>query len=190
MLSEFEFSVEQLVDGALEPAAREDAWRSVFRHYDPRLRDYFRGRVGSESDLDELMSEVWRRVLLGISKLRSHRAAWTWMTTIGVHVLRSSGRSQRRLDRRIAAFEREAAPAPSSIEFLSRIEAELPEDDRVSTALARIASLPPSDQEFIRLVAEEVSHVEIAKRLNLPSAAACRQRLRRLRVAIQADLAR
>jgi DNA-directed RNA polymerase specialized sigma24 family protein len=133
------------------------------------------------------MSEVWRRVLLGVKNLNSHRAAWSWMTTIGINALRSMGRNQQRADRRSDAVEREAAADPAVV-FLSRIEEDLVEDHHTSAALSYIARLPTEDQELIRLVADEIPHIEIAKRLGLRSAAASRQRLRRIRIAIQAGM--
>lgn len=188
MSADFDFSIAQLTDSSVDPEVRDAEWRKVFGHFDPRLREFFRYRVKSESELDELLSEVWRRVLLGIKNLSSHRAAWTWMTTIGVNVLKSTGRSQFRSRRREEEFEREAL-ADSAFVFLSRIEEDSPHETKLTAALARISALPAEDQELVRLIAEEMPHAEIAKRLKLPSAAACRQRLRRIRVAVQADLA-
>lgn len=188
MSVDFDFSIARLIDSSVDPEIRDAEWRQVFSHFDPRLRAFFQRRVKSESELDELLSEVWRRALLGIKSLSSHKAAWTWMTTIGVNVLKSTARSESRSRRREEEFEREASADPAFV-FLSRIEEGSLHETKLAAALARISALPSEDRELIRLVADEIPHSEIAKRLKLPSAAACRQRLRRIRVAVQADLA-
>lgn len=187
MSADFDFSISQLIDSSIDPEVRDAEWRRMFSHFDPRLREFFQHRVKSELELDELLSEVWRRVLIGIHNLSSHRATWSWMTTIGVNVLKSKGRSESRSRRREEEFEREVSADPTVV-FVSRIDEDSRDETRLAAALARISALPAEDQELVRLVANEVPHAEIAKLLNLPSAAACRQRLRRIRVAVQAEL--
>lgn len=188
MSADFDFSISRLTDSSMPRDVRDAEWRRVFNHFDPRLRSFFQYRVGSAPELDELLSETWRRVLLGMKNLSSHRAAWTWMTTIGVNVLKSKGRSESRARRQAEDFEREASADPPIV-FISRIDEGSPDDLHLAAALARISALSTEDQELVRLVANEIPHAEIAKLLKLPSAAASRQRLRRIRVAVQADLA-
>lgn len=180
----YTFRVQDLSDLGSDPEMRDAAWRSFHAHFDPRLRDYFSRRVGNEAALDELLSDLWRRVLLGIQKLESARAAWSWMLTIGVNLLRSTGRSRQRAERRVAEFAHELDEDASHC-FIERTDENGMDDARVVEVERRIALLPAQDRELIRLFAvEELSHIEIAKRLGLASAGACRQRLRRIRVAV------
>jgi len=186
MSADFVFSILQLTDPGVPSEMRDAEWRRVFGHFDPRLREFFARRVKSESELDELLSDVWRRVLLGIKNLQSHRAMWSWLTTIGVNALKSRGRSESRSRRHQEEYERQVSADPAVV-FISRIDEDSPDETHLATALARISALSAEDQELVRLVANEVPHAEIAKRLRLPSATACRQRLRRIRVALQSN---
>jgi RNA polymerase sigma-70 factor (ECF subfamily) len=187
MAAHLEFDIAQLIDVAADDDRRNAGWRTVFAHFDPRLRDFFHLRVDSEAALDELMSEIWRRVLLNIDKLESPKAAWTWMTTIGVNVLRDELRARRRTAKRNTELALEVANS-ADVAFLARVDEESPDADNEAIILARIAELPSEDRELIHMFAvEELPHDEIARRLGLSSAMASRQRLRRIRLAVRGD---
>lgn len=183
----FDFNLAALHDMGVAADQRDAEWRRVFEHFDPRLRDFFEHRTESGDELDEVMSELWRRVLLGVHRLESHRAAWNWMVKIGTNVLLGRGRTSTREWKRAEQIQgvlcTEVGPA-----LIERLFDEAPDDDRRATVLARIESLPEEDRRLIALVAEDLAHAEIARRLSLASAAASRQRLRRIRLAITADL--
>lgn len=183
----FDFEISLLHD-LRSPADQRDAeWRRVFEHFDPRLRDFFEHRTESGDELDELMSELWRRVLLSVHRLESHRAAWNWMVKIGTNVLLGRGRTATR-ERKRAELIQDVVYTEVGPAFIERVFEDAPDDDRRATVLARIEALPEEDRRLIALVAEDQAHAEIARRLSLASAAASRQRLRRIRLAITADL--
>ncbi|MEZ4378598.1 MAG: sigma-70 family RNA polymerase sigma factor [Gemmatimonadales bacterium] len=183
----FDFNIAVLHDIGVAEDERDAEWRRVFEHFDPRLRDFFGQRTDSASELDELMSELWRRVLLGVHRLDSHRAAWNWMVTIGTNVLRGWGRSAMR-ERKRAEGLVQLACTDMAPDFIERVFDDAPGDDRMAVVLARIAALPEKDRLLVALVAEDRTHTEIARRLSLASAAASRQRLRRIRLVITTDL--
>lgn len=183
----FDFNIAILHDLGAAEDRRDAEWRRVFEHFDPRLRAFFAHRTESGDELDELMSELWRRVLLGVHRLESHRAAWNWMVRIGTNVLLGRGRTATRGRKRAELIQdvlsTEVGPA-----FIDRVFDDAPDDESRATVLARIEALPEDDRRLIALVAEDLAHAEIARRLSLASAAASRQRLRRIRLAITADL--
>jgi DNA-directed RNA polymerase specialized sigma24 family protein len=183
----FDFNLPVLYDTGVAANQRDAEWRRVFEHFDPRLRGFFESRTDSGDELDELMSELWRRVLLGVHRLESHRAAWNWMVKIGTNVLLGRGRTSTR-ERKRAVLIQEVVCTEVGPAFIERVFDDAPDDDRMATVLARIEALPEDDRRLIALVAEDFGHAEIARRLSLASAAASRQRLRRIRLAITADL--
>ncbi len=183
----FDFEIALLHDTGSPSDQREAEWRRVFEHFDPRLRDFFGHRTDSGDELDELMSELWRRVLLSVHRLESHRAAWNWMVKIGTNVWLGRGRTATRERKRVALMH-EVAHTEVGPAFIDRVFEDAPDDERRAKVLARINELPEEDRRLIALVAEDQAHSEIARRLSLASAAASRQRLRRIRLALTADL--
>lgn len=179
----FDFDIALLADPEADEEAREREWLAVYRHFTPRLLSFFERRAETRGELDELVAEIWRRALLNVRSLRSPRAAWTWLTTIGVNLLRDMGRDRASAQRREQRFQ-VYLPEPAEPETVLERLAEDPFDGRVDRAAfaARLATLSPGDRELLRLFAvEELSHDEIAAQLGMPSAAASRQRLRRIR---------
>ncbi len=162
---------------------RDMEWLRVFRHFDPRLRDFF-GRRDQALPADEIVGEVWGRAFLFISTLKDTAALWSWLTTIGNNVIRDRVRSQLRHP---TGSLSESAVVTAAEESFVRAWIDLLNDTAVrGDVQSLISRLPLADREFLRLVAVDgLSHVEIATQLGLPSAAASRQRLRRLRVQLQ-----
>lgn len=180
-----EFSPALLADPDADPELRAAEWRRVFGHFNPRLLSFFKPRVSSGDMLDTLVAEVWRRALLRIGGLQSPAAAWTWLTTIGTNLLRDQQRRVAAEARRWARAEAELT-AEASLQVLGRVEEDFVDDERADLAQAILAQIPLSDRQFLELVAlDDLTHQEIADRLGLPSAAASRQRLRRLRLQLR-----
>src|SRR6266487_2372810 len=71
---------------------RDLEWLRVFRHFDPRLRDFF-GQRDQALPVDEIVGEVWGRAFLFISTLKDAAALWSWLTTVGNNVIRDRVRS-------------------------------------------------------------------------------------------------
>lgn len=183
----FDFDIALLHDIGVPADQRDAEWRRVFEHFDPRLRDFFEHRTESGDELDELLSELWRRVLLSVHRLESHRATWNWMVKIGTNLLIERGRTATRARRRAEVIQ-EVMSTEMGPAFIERVFDDAPDDDLRAMVLARIEALPEEDRRLVSLVAEDQAHAEIARQLSLASAAASRQRLRRIRLAITADL--
>src|SRR6266511_6064860 len=178
----FDFDPKLLGNPDGDDDVRTREWSRVYRYFDPRLRLYFRRRVAAP-EVDDLMQEIWRRAVLKIGSLESSRAAWTWLSTVGVNLLRDQGRARAADARRREAFARSCEESVVEDEVLERLF-EDPFEGRVDGAVfrERLAALTDEDRRLLHLFAvEERSHEEIAVVLKLASAAASRQRLRRIR---------
>src|SRR5882672_7595673 len=90
-----DFDPRLLANNDRPPKQREAEWLRVYRHFNPRIESFFRGRVSGGSELDDLIAEIWRRALLNIHSLRAREAMWTWLTTIGNNLLRDRARGNR-----------------------------------------------------------------------------------------------
>jgi RNA polymerase sigma factor (sigma-70 family) len=184
----FDFDPKLLGDPDADEDVRKREWSGVYRYFDPKLRLFFRRRVAAP-ELDDLVQEIWRRALLNIGSLESPRAAWTWLSTVGVNLLRDQGRARAADARRREAFARSCQESVIEDEVLERLF-EDPFEGRVERAVfgGRLASLTDLDRRLLHLFAvEERSHEEIAIILNLASAAASRQRLRRIRQVLRGE---
>jgi RNA polymerase sigma-70 factor (ECF subfamily) len=162
---------------------RDLEWLRVFRHFDPRLRDFF-GRRDQALPVDEIVGEVWGRAFLFISTLKDTAALWSWLTAIGNNVIRDRVRSH--LRHPMGSLS-ESDVAIATEESFVRAWIDVENETAVSGDIQSLISrLPPADRELLHLVAVDgLSHDEIATQLGLPSAAASRQRLRRLRMQLQ-----
>lgn len=162
---------------------RDMEWLRVFRHFDPRLRDFF-GRRDQPLAADEVVGEIWGRAFLFISTLKDAAALWSWLTTIGNNVIRDRIRAHVRHPIGSLSNSKDAVAVEESF-VRTWIDAENETAVRVDVQ-SLIARLPPADRELLHLVAVDgLSHDEIATQLGLPSAGASRKRLQRLRVRVQ-----
>lgn len=161
---------------------RDAEWLKVFRHYDPRLRSFFVWRFASEDELEDHLAALWARAFLFVGSLKSPAALWSWLTTIGNNVFHDE---QRRRTRRPQLLESEMHGHEGALEVLiAGWTADIDESDQHrEEASVILDALDAEDREFLELYAVDgLSHEEIARRLGLPSAAASRQRLRRIRL--------
>lgn len=170
-----------LLTGVDEAGSGQAEWRRLFKHFNPRLRGYFAGRVEDGDDLDDLISEIWRRVMLNINRLRSPNALWSWMLQIGVNLLRDLGRQGVRQSGRRVSLESLTAAQLGRL-VVPRLSEEpdgVVDNDSLKEALQ---DLPHTDRELLELhVIDELTHAEIATRLDLNSAVASRKRLQRIK---------
>lgn len=169
-------------------SAGQAEWRRVFNHFNPRLNSYFARRVEDRDALDDLISEIWRRVMLNVHLLKSQNALWSWMLQIGVNLLRDLGRQGVRQNGRRISLDH-LAPAELEQLIVPRLLDEpgsIVDGDSLREALGELA---PMDRELLELhVIDELTHAEIASRLNLDSEAASRKRLQRLRSQLKGRL--
>jgi RNA polymerase sigma factor (sigma-70 family) len=176
-----------LADMVVAIAERRDsrAFDSLFKHYGPRLKAYFR-RLGAENaSAEDLMQDVmmtmWNRAQLYD---RSRATVGTWLFTIA-------------RNRRIDGLRRERRP-----EFDPNDPALVPEpppliDQRLADGLSErrlqraFQDLPPEQADLIRKsFFDDKSHGDIAEELKLPLGTV-KSRLRlalvKLRLALRSD---
>jgi RNA polymerase sigma factor (sigma-70 family) len=83
-------------DNSARTYGREQMWRQVLREYDRRLRRYLSRAHRADSDVDDIISEVWTRALCRENAL--HQANWAWCA---VHpILREVRAEHARTERR------------------------------------------------------------------------------------------
>ncbi len=163
-----------------EPAAREAEWLRVYRHYAPRLESFFGSRLPGRGELDVFLSDLWERAFLNIDSLRSGKAMWSWLITIGNNLLRDRYRRKRE-DKEVLWSDAERNARVLAV--LDGWTGMPSTDDSEDRRAAVLQSLEEAEYEFLALYAiDGFTHEEIARRLRLPSAAASRQKLRRLRL--------
>jgi len=162
-----------------DESVREAEWERVFAHFQPRLSSYFGRRADGIYVLDDLLQEIWLRACLNVRTLESASALWTWLVTIGNNLLRDELR--RKKVETVPLEDRGDGLADGIDEFLGNLEhapsgadAELLDDLR--------GKLTDEEWEFLNLLCvDNLTHEEVARRLNLSTAMASRQRLRRIR---------
>lgn len=140
----------------IDPAAR-GAWRDL----DAKLRPFIARRVRSEADADDVVQDVFLRMLKGLPDLRDEQRFGPWVYTIA--------RSAIVDHQRAAARHRVATGAPEELE-----EPPLEEDDRVvERELAGyiapfIAMLPTTYREALTLTElEGLTQREAAEMLGI-----------------------
>jgi RNA polymerase sigma factor (sigma-70 family) len=161
-------------------AERNSEWDRVFSHFQPRLRAYFGPRADGIQPLEELLDEVWLRAVLHIDSLESSGALWSWLVTVGNNLLRDA---LRRRDTGIELVNVDVDDRRSS-DVAAFLGAVVPPDSPAATgAVERIRqNVSAEEWEFLNLLCvDNLSHESVATRLGLKSAAASRQRLRRIR---------
>lgn len=179
------FSLAALRGDAEWARAREAEWERVFAHFQPRLELYFRRRSDGILPLDDLLQEVWLRACLNILTLETPAALWTWFLTIGNNLLRDELRRRRPVMEPLPMEPDTSTHAVGA--FLGLLEARF--DEASAEALADVQRRVTAEEwEFLSLLCvDNLSHEEVAARVNLPSAMASRQRLRRLRERLVRD---
>jgi RNA polymerase sigma factor (sigma-70 family) len=171
------FDLATLRGDAGDSASQEEVWLRVYRHFHPRLDSFFRTRCSTDYSLDELLTDLWSRACLHIRSLRSSDALWSWLTTIGNNLLADA---RRRLGRSREVVFSDLGDADKQVERLLAGWIS-PSVDEIDTSV--LEGLTAEERELLALYAVDgLSHGEIATRLGLASAAASRQRLRRIRV--------
>lgn len=184
--STLDFDPQLLGDLSRPSDEREACWLRLHRHYSPRLAQYLGRRIPSSHSVEEVIAEVWRRAFLKVGTLRSSRAMWSWLTTIGNNLLTDlMRRDQVRAKReRLWSTTEIAAGINEVLEGWNT--SDNAEGDVVGAEI--LDRLSSEEREFLELYAVDgLSHEEIAHRLGLPSPAASRQRLRRLRQRLAKD---
>lgn len=179
-----DFDLHVLSDPDTDPSAHQSEWRRLFEHFTPRLDGYFATRVPDEAERADLIQDIWHKALLHIAQLRTPAVLWNWLRRVGENRLidtrKAAATARRRVEEHAAElhFELETSPPLSALEQLvsNPFQGEMGQ---------RFARLSERDQRVVRLAMEAVPHEDIARELRLPSAAASRQLLARIRRTLQ-----
>lgn len=186
---EFRYDPALLLDPDSDRDAHDREWSRVFREFNPRLRDYFDGRAVDGDELDELVRHIWRKALLGLGELRSTRAAWNWLVSVGENRLKDLRRAatagrirQARLAQEVAVDGDLHLRLPSALERMASHdpfdETRWPVDR--DAFVARWNQLTETDRRLIWLHdVEEWTHREIAEALGIAKPGTARQRYSR-----------
>jgi RNA polymerase sigma-70 factor (ECF subfamily) len=131
------------------PRSRDRDWDALYADQLPRIYNYFRFRLGSEADVEELTARTFERAWRGRDRYRQDLGAFsTWLFTIAHNVGMDHLRAQRPHVPLEAVPDLASDQTPekdaergSDLERLARLSAELSERDRELIALKYGAAL-------------------------------------------------
>lgn len=149
--------VERLRRG--EPAALEE----LIKLHQRRIRRLISRLLGWSDDVDDVMQEVWIKVVLNVSRFRGDSGLETWLTRIAVNTCRSQQRRQRTLSYHLPFWHRSRSEPKSSASDETAQKIETAEQVRQT-----VRRLSPKYREVVVLrYLEELSINDIATMLNL-----------------------
>lgn len=125
------------------PWAQEVDWDAMYAQQLPRIYNYFRFRMGSEADIEELTSLTFEKAWRGRDQYRRDLAGFsTWLYRIAHNVGVDYLRARRHVVPMDAIVELAADGTP---------ERDLEHDSNLVRLAALTAQLPERDQELIAL---------------------------------------
>jgi len=155
-----------------------DAFDELIECYAERLRRYVRRFSNQESEADDLVQDIWLRVLRALPGLRDPARLRAWMFSIAHRVIVDRLRS------------RYAEPVAASVEELvdqTDLQADHLQRDEIERGLAALA--PPEREAMVLFYLEQMPQFEIADVLCVPLGTV-KSRLHRARMQIRAALLR
>jgi RNA polymerase sigma factor (sigma-70 family) len=174
---EFHYDPDILADPDTDRDAHEREWARVFNEFNPRLEDYLKSRAGDDEEYAAVLSHVWRKALVGLGRLESTRAAWSWLVTVGTNYLKDHHRgraARRRLHENLAgeaAVDEDLRTRhPNTLERMASHDAfegrSWPVDREIFSQ--RWNELSSEDQRLVELHdVEEWTHQRIAEELGI-----------------------
>jgi RNA polymerase sigma-70 factor (ECF subfamily) len=142
-----------------EPAAFDDL---VARWHTP-LWHYVRRMAGTDELAEELVQEIWLRILRGIANLREPRSLVAWMFGIARRVLMNRLRDKYRR----AIFVEEAVDDLPATDIGTE---QTGNQDEVDDMLHKLESLPIRQRELLTLFyLDELSIDQVGQVLNIPA---------------------
>jgi RNA polymerase sigma-70 factor (ECF subfamily) len=147
------------------PSTEEADWEAVYADYLPRIYNYFRFRLASEADVEDLTARTFAKAWSARRRYRRDLAAFaTWLYRIAQNVCIDHLRSRREHASLDAAAEVATERTPetdeerrSDLARLARLTAALPERERELLALRYGAGL--SNRAIAPLVGLSESNV-------------------------------
>jgi RNA polymerase sigma factor (sigma-70 family) len=179
-----------LADPDADPVARRREWDRTYAHYTAKMHRYFAREVPQQTDREDLIHEIWSRILPHLGTLEDGAVMWAWLTRTGRRRLIDQGRAAGTARRNAKARPDElnsallSAPATDALTALT--------EDAVPTELSAIAQhlvgLNDEERRLLDLKAAGRSHEEMAALLGLKNAAASRKRWERVLKKIRVSL--
>lgn len=132
----------------------QDAFEEVFRRFQPRIEYYVRRLSATDQGVDDLLQDIWLKVIRKIHTLKQPRAFVSWLYRIARNEL--YGRSRRAMIRTMSFDEEPPATQDEPDSWLSATE----DVERIHRGLDRIK---PHHREILILsFLEQLDHSEIA----------------------------
>ena len=126
-------------------AAREPgAFEHLIGLYQPRLRRLAFRLTGWQSEIDDLIQEVFLAAFEKAGQFRGHASLWTWLTVITLNKSRTATR-RRVLRERITTALPWFKPHPK------HLNADIDSGESAAQVRSAVASLRPQDRELIVL---------------------------------------
>lgn len=187
----FVFDLALLADpDAADPVARRREWDRTYTHYTARLHRYFGREVPHDADREDLIQDIWSRVIPNLSKLKHPAVMWSWLIRTGTRKRIDQGRAEATARRNAKERPDElssallSAPATDALTSLT--------EDATPTELSAIAQhlvgLNEEERRLLYLKAAGRSHDEMAAQLGLKDAATSRKRWQRVLKKIRVSL--
>lgn len=134
------------------------AWDAIFTEFQPRLKYYLRRLDGSNIDVDDVLQDVWTKVVDKIDSLRKPHAFVAWLYRIARNEVYNRARCQEPVTE---LSDEHLATIPNEPEATFDTET----GERIHQALVR---LKPHHCEVLTLsFMEDLSHREIAEILDI-----------------------
>lgn len=157
---------DRVIDAALVLKAQlgdGSAFEQLVLRHDALLRYYVRRMLGTTSQVDDVVQEVWLAAVDQVRLIRDGGAFRMWLCRVARNQCVSHIRANTRL--KVVPFE--SVPEPQDV---PAGEVELDVDDDVAALNAAIASLPASNCEVVTLrFVEGLSYEEIAAVVGCPA---------------------
>lgn len=134
-----------------------------YKQFFPRLFAYVYGRIQNAQAAEDIVSEVFERVLLKAHSLRNEEAFGTWIFTIARNLMASHGRKQARQGSLVDSDLLSTLAASSA-----SVEGLVLQREEVAAILEHLRTFPQREQEIIALKFDaELSNRQIAKILGI-----------------------
>jgi RNA polymerase sigma-70 factor, ECF subfamily len=134
------------------------AFEALFRQFQPRLRYYVRNLNGTGNHADDLLQNVWLKVVRKIDSLNDPQAFVAWLYTIARREVYSQGRTR---DPFVELTD-------EHLELVAENEEPTFDEEDAARIHRTLANLKDSHREILTLsFLEELSHHEIAQVLGV-----------------------
>lgn len=186
----FVFDLALLADPDADPVARRREWDRTYTHYTAMLHRYFAREVPQQADRDDLIQEIWSRILPNLGTLEHPAVMWSWLTRTGQRWLidrgRAAGTARRNAKARPDELNNALLSATTTDALTALTENAVPTE--LSAITEHLVGLKVEERQLLDLKAAGRTHEEMAALLGLKNAAASRKRFERVVKKIRVSL--